>query len=791
MKEPSPYFIHRSAPPALDYSPGYFEEEVTKVDVWAYWRMVRKHLGLICAITGGTVLLTLLHLMMTKPIYTAETTLMIMPRSASGIDPAEALLQIEASYDGSDYIKNQTQILESRTLAAQVIRNLGLERNHNFEGSGPGLVGSIINNARRWAHDLTTRPPPGGPPPQEKLMGVSPGMISGYLGGLSVHHIKETSMVEVDYSSTDPTLAARIANAHARAYIRRGIELHAEASRSAEKFFDQKLIELKEQLEHSEVALNDYRRKKGIIPGLMSLNGKDTVIVDRLAELSKDMTKAEVKRIGLESQVAMIRKHDYDSLPQVMKDNLVQTLETQLNQLYAQDASLSNEFTPAYPPLARLRAQERSLKARLHQEIQASVGQIKAAYNQAVEQEHELDAEMTKQREETLKLNDDAVQYAILQRDVDTNRQLYNAVLKRMKDVGVEAEAAPTNVSIVDQATPPLAPTSPRKARDLMISAMLGLCGGLGLVFVLDYLDNTLKSPEESERYLRLPNIGIIPEFNNTNSNGYALKSYAPAVKALSDVMGNGRAITNGNGRGRDVTLPELVTAYGPYSALGEAYRNLRTALLLSRAGAPPKVTLVTSAVMGEGKTVTAVNIAATLAQLGARVLLIDADLRRPRCHRVLAIDNHLGLTEVLTGVRDLHDMIRPSGVENLFLLTSGSVPPNASELLGSSKMHEVLTELQEIYDYVVIDSPPVMPVSDALLLSTLADGVLLVANASRTPRQQVRAARARLDYARAKIFGMVLNRVKVHHSEYQYYHQGYYYGPENEDALYESQEAD
>jgi capsular exopolysaccharide synthesis family protein len=406
---------------------------------------------------------------------------------------------------------------------------------------------------------------------------------------------------------------------------------------------------------------------------------------------------------------------------------------------------------------------------------------------------------MQNQRAMTMTLNDAAVQYAILQRDVDTYRQLYNAVLKRMKDVGVEAEAQTSNVSIVDKATTPRIPSYPKKMRDLMVSGVLGLFGALGLAFLLDYLDNTLKDPEEAERYLRLPNIGIIPEFSRINSSSYGSKGYAPAKALTATLTTNGDTPAlsmNGSSNGskgitsRTATaVQELVTQHGSYSALGEAYRNLRTALLLSRAGSPPKVTLVTSAMAGEGKTVTAVNTAAMLAQLGAKVLLIDADMRRPRCHRVLDLDNHLGLTEVLTGVRDLHDLIRSTAVDNLFLLSSGSVPPNATELLGSSKMQEVVTELQQIYDYIVIDSPPVMPVSDALLLSIIVDGVLLVTNASRTPKQQVKAARARLEYARAKIFGTVLNRVRIHHSEYHYYYHQGYYTPDDEDAALQGDE--
>jgi succinoglycan biosynthesis transport protein ExoP len=808
VREPSPYFIQRrpAQESALeaDFAPSFFEDEVTKIDLWVYWRLIRKHLRLIGTVVAGTVFVTLLHLLMTTPIYTAQTTLMILPKAPTGIDPAEALLEIEASYDGSDYFKTQSEILKSRTLAASVVRNLGLSRNPAFTGSGrPGLFSAVIGGLRQRLHDLVSPPPPGSNAPRSGLLGISADEINAYLGGLNIRTIPSTSLVEIDYSSPDPMLAARIANAHAEAYIDRGVEMHSQASRDAEKFLSRKLVELKEQLEKSEVALNDYRRQKGIIPGLMSLDGKDAVVIDRLTDLSKDLTRAQVDRIGLESQIELIHRHQYESLPVVMNDKLVQAMQGELNQLAAQDASLSDQFTAAYPPLAQLRAKENALKTRLNEEVQNSIKGVESSYQQALEKEKELDAEMQRQRNVTMSINDAAVQYAILQRDVDTYRQLYNAVLKRMKDVGVEAEAQTSNVSIVDKATAPRIASYPKKMRDLMVSGILGLLGALGLAFLLDYLDNTLKDPEEAERYLRLPNIGIIPEFSRLNSSSsYGPKGYPP-VRALSaTVTANGdtpKALTNGgNGNGANgagartaSAIRELVTEHGTYSALGEAYRNLRTALLLSRAGAPPRVTLVTSAIAGEGKTVTAVNTAAMLSQLGASVLLIDADMRRPRCHRVLDLDNNLGLTEVLTGVRDLHDLIRPTAVPNLFILSSGSVPPNATELVGSPKMHQVVTQLQEIYDYIVIDSPPVMPVSDALLLSTIVDGVLLVTNAARTPKQQVRAARARLEYARAKIFGTVLNRIRIHHSEYQYYYHQGYYTPEDENAaLHQDQEA-
>jgi capsular exopolysaccharide synthesis family protein len=496
------------------------------------------------------------------------------------------------------------------------------------------------------------------------------------------------------------------------------------------------------------------------------------VVLDRLADLSKSLTEAQVSRIGLEAQMQVLRKHEYASLPAVMDNGTIQDLERQLNTLYTEDAALSSQFKPDYPPLVKLHARMHELQARTTTEIDKVIASVQAKYNEAVERESELQAEMDRRRAETLTLNDAAAQYAILQRDVDTGRSLYNAILTRIKDVAISGDEQPTNVSVINGAEIPGAPTSPKKGSAMVLALVVGFSGGLGLAFLVEFLDNTLKNPEDAENYLRLPNLGVVPEFSTLNGRGSPYGSRE---------LANQRAAALPPGR-------ELVTSYGSYSSLGEAYRNLRTALLLSRAGGPPKMTLITSATSREGKTVTAVNTAVMLAQLGASTLLVDADLRRARCHRVLAVDNHLGLTEVLTGSRDLHEMIRPTEIENLFFLSSGSVPPNPTELLGSPKMAETLAQLREHYEYVVIDSSPVLPVSDSLLVAKLTDGVMIVANGAATPRQQVKAACARLEYARAKILGVVLNKIKVHSPDYRYYYHHEYYSFESGNAQDENE---
>jgi len=449
-----------------------------------------------------------------------------------------------------------------------------------------------------------------------------------------------------------------------------------------------------------------------------------------------------------------------------MQNVTVQELRKQLNDLYGQSAALSSQFKASYPPLAKLRAQIGEVEARLNAGSNNVVSGIQAQYREAVGKESELQAEMDRQRTETLNLNDAAAQYAILQREVDTNRELYNAVLTRIKDVEVISGDQHTIVSVINSAEVPTAPTTPRKARDLILSLVFGLGCGIGLAFLFDFLDNTLKNPEEAENYLRLPSLGVVPDFASVGvDESYGSRQLPAPRSPLPPVPGR-----------------ELVSAHGSYSSLGEAYRNLRTALLLSRAGAPPKIILISSATSREGKTVTSVNLAAMLAQLGPTVL-IDADLRRSRCHKVLAIDNLAGLTETLTGSRKWQDVVRSTEIDNLDFLSAGSAPPNPTELLGSPKMAEMLAAMGERYSYIVIDSSPVLPVSDALLLASLVDGIVVVANGVATPRQQVKTACARLEYARGKILGVVLNRIHLQSPDYYYYYHHDYYAAHGRDT--------
>jgi capsular exopolysaccharide synthesis family protein len=587
------------------------------------------------------------------------------------------------------------------------------------------------------------------------LLEVSPDFIDAYLDRLEITPIQGTRLVKIAFSTPDAELAARVANMHARTYLEQGIQLRSHAHDEAQHFLRDKLAELKDRVEKSEAALHRYRQARGII----SLDNRDNIVVDRLADLNKRLTEAEADRIGLEAQTRLIRKQEYNALPAVIDNRLIQTLKIELTRLEGERADLATKVQPGDPMLDQFQARVKQTKRRLQQEIQRTIAGIKSTYTAAKQKEDELRVKVEQQKVVALALKDAVVDYAILSREVDTNRQLYDRVLSRIKEMEVTAALRASNVSVIDQAVPPVKPVRPRKALSLLLSAMLGLTGGVGLAFVVEHYNNTLRTSQEVEHYLRLPNLGIIPDFvSSARRSPPSAQPNSPGARRL-----NGSTAQAG-----------FVLTHDPFSITTEAYRMLRTTLLVAPPETPPKTLLFTSGIHGEGKTVTAVNTAAILAQMGVRVLVIDADLRCSACHTVLGIENKAGLAEVLAGRWDPSDVIRPTVSEHLFVLSGGAVPTNPAELVGSKQMRAILASLQEQYDYILIDSPPVMLASDATLLSMMVDGVVLVANAQRTPKQVVRAARTRLSCARAKILGVVLNQLHMHNREYAYYYRKY-----------------
>lgn len=765
MKDSSPYPIQRVFPEPLapqyvgrGIDPDYFgAPESVGPDLRDYLRVIRRHAKLIVSILLAAMLLTGLVILVVTPSFTAISTILVEPNAPHVLNINELAAEGPGSEE-HDYYKTQEEILKSRSLAAQVIRDLGLDRNPIFTGvsENRGFFAGLLHELRG---SLALFVNATGSKRQPDLYGVDPALVDHYLDHLQVKPDVGTRLFTISFTLPSADLASEIANAHVRTYIRRGMEIHAQASEAARQFLEKKLIELKERVEKSEAALNTYRRDRGIVA--FNLNDRGTILNQRLTEMNQALTKAETERIDLEAQHDQIHKRNYNSLPAVIGSSLIQQLKAQDDVIAGQYASMSQQFKPDYPPLKELKAKVDETNARLNAEIDHAVQGIESQYQAAVARENALKQSVTDLKTKALALNDASLQDAVLAREVDANRQLYKSVLERMKEIGVAGEVPTSNVSIIDLATPPIQPSSPRKLLDMAVAVALALFAGVGIAFLLDHLDDGLHNPEEAELYLQLPSLGSVPDFLTIGGEAEAALPVGGVESSL---------IRSGGAGDREITM-----AKNRFSVAGESYRAIRTAILLSRAAEAPKTLLVASGAKSEGKTVTAVNIAMAFAQMGGRVLLIDADLRRARCHEVLGVHNLVGLTEVLVGQKNSADVIRPIGDGGLSFMSAGSVPPNPTELLASRRMQEILEELTASYDSVLIDSPPVMPVSDSVVLSRLVDGVVVVVG-PRTPKQLVRHACARLAQVGARVLGVVLNQVNMNSPDYYHYHRYYAY---------------
>jgi capsular exopolysaccharide synthesis family protein len=732
------------------------DEEERTIDFLNYWITVKKHRWMILSIAAAALTIVAIRVSMLTPFYTADATILVRPGNPQLLEghggaPGEGTNSGNDWESVEDFLKTQCEILKSRTLAANVVAADGLANDPVFTGKARKPSKGWFS---KWFGAKAEKPEPK-PATADSIDNA----INSYLGSLEIKPIPDTNLVKIVFTTPNARLSARLANAHAHAYIREGIELRTQANAEAERFLRDKLVELKEKLEKSELALNNYRRDKGIVPGLMSVDGKETVVIARLSDLSRELTQAQVARIGLEAEVDQIRKNQLPQLPTAANTNSgssTPSVKAQLDSAMSDYVAMAKQFKPDYPPMVRAKARIDQLQQSYNEEVKAYSEGIVASFNAAKTKEAELQDEMARQRSQALSVNDASVGYAILQREVDTNRELYNSVLGRMKDLGLAAESQSSNTVVVDDAQVPGGPSGPHRTMSLLQAVVFGLALGIGLAFLIEYQDKTLKTPDQVEQYLRLPNLAAVPAFSRQETRALAKRNGADHTPALTGSR-------------------ELAGSMSQYSIVGEAYRSLRTALMLSRAGSPPKTILFTSAGNSEGKTVSALNTAVVFAHTGVRVLLIDVDLRRPRCHKVLALENLAGLTEVLAGACNVSDLIRATDVDCLSFLSAGSIPPNPSELVGSDKMRDTLAQLTSEFDVVVIDSPPILPVTDAMLLSTMVDGVVLVVNSSKTSKQHVKAAYARLEFARAKVFGVLLNQVDVNSQHYQYYRR--YYG--------------
>ena len=717
------------------------------------WLIIRRRLKLIVGLLIAALLTTGLVAVCMTPNFTASSTILIESATPQVLDIKELLDDQTGSQD-YDYYKTQFALLKSRDLAASVIRDLDLTHTAPFTSDAqPGFITSLFYSlVTALSRPLSSPAPEQKPDPDA----IDPGVIDNYLHRLTVKPVVGTQLVVVSFSTPNSALSKRIVQAHVDHYINRDLDLRNESRRAAVSFLQRELSELKDKVQKSEAALEDYRRKNGIVS--FDVQDRNTVAQRRMENLTRALTAVETKRITAEAEVQLVRNGNYDSLPQVISNPVIATLEPRVQQLQAQYADMAAAFSTKYPKLVELKAELSEARAGLRREIQRVADAVQRQYKADVDEENRLQADIESEKQRDFALNNASLQDTILAREVVSNRQLYKTVLLRMQQIAVGEQSPVSNINIVEHPVAPMFPSSPNTRKYLAISGLIALIVGITCAFVLEQFDDRLKTSEEARKYLRVDILAVAPDF---------IRLSAPRSRLLDYI----RALPYANGR----SSKALAQAIHHTASRGDVYRSIRNALLFSRGDPPPKTVLVTSGIEGEGKTWTAIQTALAFARTEASTLLIDADLRRARCHQALAVDNHTGLSDVLLGRCETADALRFLEGQNLFLLSAGPRVSNASELLTSARMSWLLVALSQAYDFIVIDSAPVMLASDTAGIATMTDGVVLVAGA-RTSRQDVRRATELLTLAGANILGVVLNQMDRHAATYDHYSSYYAY---------------
>jgi capsular exopolysaccharide synthesis family protein len=688
-----------------------------------------------------------------KPLYSGSVLIEINPEEPQVLS-FQQIAQSGPAYDLQSYRETEYKILRSRSLAERVVRDLRLYQYPEFYQSH-SYFGLITKNP-------TQIPSASDPNPPDPNSDAYRNSVTNFMKMVGVTPIERSNLVEVSFYSRDPSLAARIANQLGEDFIDQNLQVKWNEALKASEWLSGRLVELKAKLKSSEDELQAYAARNSILFIQNAVNAQAQSMANaRLEQLEEEYTKAQGDRAGKEALYSLVQSGKVQDLPGTLDNRLIQALEQNLSDLRRQYTELTATVKPGYPKAKALKRQMDTLQANLDRQKLALTHNISQEYQAAVTREKYLNQLINQQEQLVDTVSQKTIQYNILKREVDTNRSLYDGVLQRMKEAQVAAGLNASNIMVVDPAQVPEAPSKPRIVFNLALGFVLGLSLGVGLAFLQEYLDNTLKTPDEVESLLRLPSLGLIPSIHlNGSSKG---------SKQGASIVGPG---TNGS--------YGLALQSNPMAA--EAFRSLRTSILLS-ANPIPRILLVTSALPGEGKTTTTVNLGATLASLGSKVVIVDCDMRRPSCHRAAGVKNSPGFVQCLTGRAQLSEAILPvNGVPNLSIIPCGPIPPNPAEVLSSPLTAELLKRLLAEFEYVLVDSPPILSVADSRILATITDAVVLVTRAYETPYEVVRRARALLYGAGARILGVALNDVNIHKEsyggKYGYYQQyGYGYG--------------
>jgi len=721
------------------------------MDLRDYMRILRKRVWLITTVTGLVLLLALIKLFTTTPLYTASSQVFLERNQNRG--------GLETRYYVYDpeFLETQSELIRSEKVALKVVRNLELTTKfrHIFfpnEYKKPGIgdtIGEWLRLPLTWLRSL------GGSGEQEKTAaGSGEGgrqlseeeiIALNIRSGLQVTPVRATKIVTISYTGVDPILTQMIVDAVVQAYMDEMLEMRLSFSTYALKWMTEKANEERKRLESSEGELQKFMRDNDLV----TVENQLAVLPQRVADFGSQLTKAESERDALREQIRMVQAAGgsidrLETLPIFANNTVLQDVRGKIYAAQQTEHELSNQFGQKHPQMVKINAELRVLQGERRAEVDRVVASLTNSYNLAVAQVNGLTQSLKSAKSDMLNLQERFIEYTTMKRDADSNRALYDALQASIKKESVTEQAQDVNIWVLQQAQRPVSPSSPKKMRTLLMALFIGLTGGLGLTFLLEYLDNTVKGHTELQQRYGLTVLGTIEELRE---KGQSIDNYL---------------------------------ALKPLSPLAESYRLIRTALLLSSAERPPRKILITSMNPREGKTATTINIARTLAQAGSKVLVINCDLRRPRMNTVMGAQTETGLSTYLAGSHDDKVIVMVKGEEVVYM-PSGPIPPNPAELLGSQRMRAMVEELAAEYDFVLLDTPPVQSVTDGLMLTNIVDGVILVVRGGKTTFEALDAGIRKLKEVNAHILGFVLNGVKGDQRGNYYYGYGAYYAKDED----------
>jgi capsular exopolysaccharide synthesis family protein len=751
------------------YGYGPIDPDSTPDQLRSYWRILQKRIWTVAAIVVLSFTVVLIFTVKEIPVYRASGTLEIEQENPNIIS-VQSLFQLQNVSD--DYLWTQYKILESDKLARQVIDSLHLDQ-----------VAEFNPPKQSWFSRSTVNAAPRVAPVEVPDANREQAVLRSFRSRLAIEPVRRSRLVQLTFDSQNPKLASEVVASMADNYIQDNLQKHWDATQKASEWLTQQLDGLKIKLEKSEDELQQYAQANNLLFLQDDRGQPENIIDERLRKLQDELTQAQADRYEKESLFHLVQAGDFGALPGVFDNSMMQDLTVKLADLEGQKAELSPNFNASYPKMKEIQSQIDRTQEFLKAQRDQAAHHIEDEYLASVKRESLVKQAFDEQQTQSNTIANKSVEYNILKREVETSKQLYEGLLQRLKEAGVSAGLKASNIRVVDPPVPPTVPVRPRVFLNVSMSLVVGLFFGIALAFVQERMDNTLKNSAEIEQFLGIPALAMIP---SRQSLHHGKNRYVKALPNPSLVIDAGGETAPIQKRVRnDAAAFDVVFMQEP--ALSEAFRGLRTSVLLSTATRPPRSLAFVSSGPSEGKTTVCCSLAMSLSQLGKRVLVIDGDLRRPCVRNFFHLEDSAGLVNYLTGNDDWRSLLQPAGHPGLDCLVCGPVPPNPSELLSSERMQALITQAMGEYDFVLLDSPPLLDIADGRILITQVEGAILVVRAGETPREMMQRAAMQVSDVGAKLIGVVLNGVDLRHNQY-YSSYSYFRGygsdrPENHAA--------